>query len=120
MSDFRGSLNINYYFFSHLRFTSFALQAEITERCVGTFSAILAYSDLVGNLGYGEFSNEREIASVQRETNYNCDYANQLWLFMTVEKTHCEEQNILYPGRAITNANIPLNVSYQRKKCLLN
>jgi len=51
---------------------------------------------------YGESSNEREIASMQRETNYNRDYANQLWLFMIVEKKHCDEQNILHPGRAIT------------------
>lgn len=64
-------------------------------KCVGTFSAILVYSDLVGNLGYRESLNEREIASVQRETNYNCDYANELWLFMSAEKTHSEEQNIL-------------------------
>jgi len=39
---------------------------------------------------------------MQRETNYNRDYANQLWLFMIVEKKHCDEQNILHPGRAIT------------------
>ncbi len=62
---------------------------------MGPFSAILVYSDLVGNLGYGESLNEREIASVQRDTNYNCDYANELWLFMSAEKTHSEEQNIL-------------------------
>ncbi len=47
------------------------------------------------DLGYGESLNEREIASVQRETNYNCDYANELWLFMSAEKTHSEVQNIL-------------------------
>lgn len=106
-------------FFSHLLFTSFALKAEITERFVGTFSAILAYSDLVGNLGYGESSNEREIASVQRETNYNSDYANQQWLFMIVEsegrKTYCTLEELLQ-----TQIYIPLNVSYQQKKCLLN
>lgn len=62
-------------------------------KCVGTFSAILVHSDLVWNLGYGESLNEREIASMQRETNYNCDYANELWLFMSAEKS--EEQNIL-------------------------
>lgn len=60
---------------------------------MGTFPAILAYNDLVENVGYGESLNEREIACVQRETNYNCDYANELWLFMNAQKTHSEEQN---------------------------
>ncbi len=59
-------------FLSHLcylHFTSFAQQAKITAcsktrgKCEGTVSGILVYSDLVGNLGYGESLNEREIAN---------------------------------------------------------
>lgn len=45
--------------------------------------AILTHSEFVWNFGpWKSSSNEGKIAFVQKETNYFCNYANELWLFM--------------------------------------